>query len=251
MKRGFVMKKIAFVMSVAILLAMSFCFGVGAMDSSDATYEVPVILMHKQDEKESFGNKYIAQKGLLEVKQGKKTITIFLTTQMKGIEFFYYVNGTLDGEVEQGKAVSNVTVGGETYDSGFEIPIVADGDVCLQFSVPVMPMSPSARLRIDYDNAVLISSMEQQSNSSITEAATVQTTVQTTTVTITQTTENVTEVIPEQTIPQTVTASAVNIADTALYEEKEYSTAVFFLVALIGVAVALAVCVSDKGKKDF
>lgn len=165
------MKKVlSIVIALFILMSVSIC--ASAAEFSDGTYEVPVVLMHKEDEKESFGNKYVAQTALLEVKSGKKTITIPLTTDMKGIEFSYYTNGSLSGNVAKGEPVSNVKVAGETYKQGFEIPVMADGDIGLQFSVPVMPMSPSARLRIDYGNAVLITSDETTTEVETTEATT-------------------------------------------------------------------------------
>lgn len=153
------MKKIAaIIIAFVMLMLLSVC--AFATDIGDGIYEVPIVLMHKEDEKESFGNKYVAQTALLEVKSGKKTITIPLTTDMKGIEFSYYTNGSLSGNVAKGEPVSNVKVAGETYKQGFEIPVMADGDIGLKFSVPVMPMSPSARLRIDYSKAVKISEAE-------------------------------------------------------------------------------------------
>lgn len=154
------MKKIILVLFILILAVFPLSICASASDLTDGTYEVPVVLMHKEDEKESFGNKYVAQTALLKVEGDKKTVTILLTTDMKGIEFSYYTNGSLEGSVAKGKSVSNITVAGKTYKQGFEIPVMADGDIGLQFSVPVMPMSPSARLRIDYGKAVLISATE-------------------------------------------------------------------------------------------
>ena len=151
------MKKIASIfMMLVLLVSMSICaFATGL---SDGTYEVPVVLMHKENEKESTGNKYIHNKGILTVEKGEMRITILLTTDMDGIEFSYYEDGSLSGDTADATAVSNVELGGNIYGKGFEIPIVANGDIGLKFSVPVMPMSPSARLRIDYQNAVSISS---------------------------------------------------------------------------------------------
>lgn len=154
------MKKCILTFLSLMLVVLSLNIWSSAANLSDGVYEVPIALMHKEDEKESFGNKYIAQTALLKSEGGKKTVTILLTTDMQGIEFFYYTNGSLEGDVAKSKSVNNITVAGKTYKQGFEIPVMSDGDIGLQFSVPVMPMTPSARLRIDYKNAVLISTNE-------------------------------------------------------------------------------------------
>ena len=190
------MKKIAAIITAFVML-MSLSVCVFATDIGDGTYEVPVVLMHKEDEKESFGNKYVAQTALLEIENGKKSITILLTTDMKGIEFSYYTNGSLEGDVAKGEPVSDVEVAGETYKQGFEIPVMADGDIGLQFSVPVMPMSPSARLRIDYSKAVKIS--EAETTTPDTQVTTTIPTTEATTVLVTE----ATTVIPDTTIATT------------------------------------------------
>lgn len=208
------MKKVlSIVIALFILMSVSIC--ASAADLSDGTYEVPVVLMHKEDENESFGNKYVAQTALLEIENGKKSVTILLTTDMKGIEFSYYTNGSLEGDVAKGQPVSDVKVAGETYKQGFEIPIMADGDIGLQFSVPIMPMSPSARLRIDYSKAVKISETE-----TMVPDTQVTTTVPTTEATTVLVTESTT-VIPDTTIATTQPTLAETTAPTvqSTYEE--------------------------------
>lgn len=150
------MKKILTTLLCLCLILSMVCLYAYGEDLADGTYEVNVTLMHKKDEKESTGNKYIAQKALLKVSGDEKTITLLLDTDMSGIAFSYYLDGSIEGDAAEGTPVTNVSVDGKTYDKGFEIPIVKDGDIGLKFSVPVMPMSPSARLRIDYSSAVLV-----------------------------------------------------------------------------------------------
>ncbi|MBQ8766856.1 MAG: NEAT domain-containing protein [Clostridia bacterium] len=194
-----------------VLVVLSLTVWSSAANLSDGVYEVPVTLMHKEDEKESFGNKYIAQTALLKSEGNKKTVTILLTTDMQGIEFFYYTNGSLQGDVAKSKAVSNITVAGKTYEQGFEIPVMAEGDIGLQFSVPVMPMSPSARLRIDYKNAFLISANETTDvpeTEQTTQVTTIEHTTEHTTLT-SETNETTTEV------STTVTDSVKDYEETA------------------------------------
>lgn len=155
------MKKILSVIVSLLLMTTLFSLCVHGENLKDGTYEVEVTLMHKEDEKESFGNKYIAPTALMKVNGEEKIITILLTTNMSGISFSYYLDGSLAGDTAEATAVSNITAAGETYKQGFEIPIKSDNDLGLKFSVPVMPMSPSARLRIDYSSAKLIESNEK------------------------------------------------------------------------------------------
>ena len=237
------MKKIISILFILILTVLSLGICASAADLTDGIYEVPVVLMHKEDEEESFGNKYVAQTALLKVESGKKTVTILLTTNMKGIEFSYYLDGSLSGDTQKGKAVSNVTVAGEVYSQGFEIPVMTDGDIGLQFSVPVMPMSPSARLRIDYGKAVLISATET------TVTPQVETTIQIpTTEVLTQAPEatNEDETTTEATTP-VVTSPATVQEETTIYvnetptnetnEEKNETISSIFLVLFSSVII--------------
>ena len=224
---------------------------------SDGTYEVPVVLMHKEDEKESFGNKYVAQTALLKVEDDKKTVTILLTIDMKGIEFSYYTNGSLEGNVSKGTPVSNIEVAGETYKQGFEIPVMADGDIGLQFSVPVMPMSPSARLRIDYDKAVLISAAETTTvpaTQATTETTTQVTTIPTTQVpTTTQVTTTELTTVPTTQIASAYTETTVYIAETvteSTEEEKNGIPSAVFVLMFIGATVGLTLLLCSDSKEE-
>ncbi len=252
------MRKIASLLIALALLVLPFSLWASAVDLFDGTYEVPVVLMHKEDEKESFGNKYVAQTALLKVEGDKKTVTILLTTDMKGIEFSYYTNGSLEGDVSKGTSVSNVEVAGKTYKQGFEIPVMSDGDIGLQFSVPVMPMSPSARLRIDYDKVVLVSAAETTTVPT-TQAATETTTQVSTTVPTTQaptttqvTTTEITTVSTTQ-ITTAYTETTVYITETATEgteEEKKGIPSAVFVLMFIGATVGLTLLLCADSKEE-
>lgn len=250
------MRKIASLLIALLLFVLPFSLWVSAANLSDGTYEVPVVLMHKEDEKESFGNKYVSQTALLKLEGDKKTVTILLTTDMKGIEFSYYTNGSLEGDVSKCTSVSNVEVAGETYKQGFEIPVMADGDIGLQFSVPVMPMSPSARLRIDYDKAVLISAAEATTVPT-TQVAT-ETTAPTTQVSATNQVETTEITAVPTTQPVTAyTETTVYITETAKEstekEKSEIPSAVFvfmFIGATIGLTLLLYTDSKEENKND-
>lgn len=237
------MKKIISVLFALILAALPLSICASAVVLSDGTYEVPVVLMHKEDEKESFGNKYVAQTAMLEVTGDKKTITILLTTDMKGIEFSYYTNGSLEGSVTKGRSVSNITVAGKIYKQGFEIPVMSDGDIGLQFSVPVMPMSPSARLRVDYGEAVLISSTETTvipEDETATQIPTTELLMQALeTTSNAETTEVTTPTVIQPTTVQEKTTMYINeIHDDEINEEKKETISSIFLALFSSVIIA-------------
>lgn len=243
------MKKIvSVIITFVLLMSLSVC--ALAVDLDDGLYEVPVTLMHKEDEKESFGNKYVAQVGLLQVRNGEMTITILLTTNMDGIEFSYYTNGALDGETKEGKSVNGVTVAGTKYEQGFEIPVMKSGDIGLKFSVPVMPMSPSARLRIDYDSAKLIEAYDTETTVHTTE---VQTDENVSTEHETEVTENKlitneesTEPVNEETTIENVTeitdteeTTAEISEQTENKNEKDMSPVIYAIILILLVAVVV------------
>lgn len=265
-------KTISFILAI-IFVAMSFSFCAFAENLKDGLYEVPVMLMHKEDEKESFGAKFISSTALLKKESGKKTVTILLTTSMSGIEFSYYLDGSLSGDTAKATPVSNVTVSGQTYEQGFEVPVEKDGEIGLLFSVPVMPMSPSARLRIDYDNAVSVSN-EQETQPSLEEttekveetASSVTTTEKITAVEIVSS-SSVSQIESTQyqpttaqaeltTQPTTVQAAATTAATeesttAASDEEKENSSLPFLLLFVCATAVLVfAATYESKEKKD-
>lgn len=235
------MKKTAALILALILPCTVHAFATEAAALDDGLYEVPVTLMHKEDPKESFGNKYIAQTGLLKIENGKKEITILLTTDMKEIEFSYYTDGSLSGEVKKSKVVSGVEISGEGYSQGFVIPLAKENEIGLKFSVPVMPMSPSAKLKIDYGKAVLISAAtEQASLSETTSILSEQTSAQ-------ETESEATTLAVEQTLAKT-TAVQPSKSNT---EEASNSFVPFAILAVAATALIIfSICiVKGKNKK--
>lgn len=70
------------------------------------------------------------------------------------MQFWYYKNGGVEGDTVEVKPTGSVKIAGTTYQSAFEFPIVGNGEfVGVKFAAPVMPMSPSARIHIDYASA--------------------------------------------------------------------------------------------------
>lgn len=151
-------RKISTAAAAVLMLAVIICAALPAFASSaptrDGVYEVSVKMYHAQKDKTSMGDKYLVHTALLTVKNGGKTLTIATPESVSGMRFWYYKNGGVDGETVEVKPAGGVKIAGTEYQSAFEFPIVGDGEfVGVKFSAPVMPMSPSARIHIDYASA--------------------------------------------------------------------------------------------------
>lgn len=149
-------KIIAFVFA-AVITAVSVFLSVPAFAASgldDGVYEVGVKMYHAQKDRVSMGDRYLVHTALLKVESGSETLTIATAERVSGMHFWYYDDGGVDGDVTEVQSVGEVTIDGETYPTAFEFPVIGDsGDVGVKFSAPVMPVSPSARIRIDYQSA--------------------------------------------------------------------------------------------------
>ena len=128
-----------------------------AAPTVDGVYAVPVTLYHSEKDKESMGNQYIVQTALITVKDGKKSITV-AADGVEGLTFSYYTSGSVEGSTAEAKKESNVEINGKIYAEGFTFPLVTEDQyVGVKFKAPIMPMSPSARLKIDYNGIKTIS----------------------------------------------------------------------------------------------
>lgn len=151
-------RKISAVAVVVLMLAVIICAALSAFASSaptrDGVYEVSVKMYHAQKDKTSMGDKYLVHTALLTVKNGGKTLTIATPESVSGMRFWYYKNGGVEGETVEVKPAGGVKIADTEYQSAFEFPIVGNGEfVGVKFAAPVMPMSPSARIHIDYASA--------------------------------------------------------------------------------------------------
>lgn len=151
-------RKISAVAVVVLMLAVIICAALPAFASSaptrDGVYEVSVKMYHAQKDKTSMGDKYLVHTALLTVKNGGKTLTIATPESVSGMRLWYYKNGGVEGETVEVKPAGGVKIAGTEYQSAFEFPIVGTGEfVGVKFAAPVMPMSPSARIHINYASA--------------------------------------------------------------------------------------------------
>lgn len=155
-------KKSTLILAVITVLAMIFSMAVSTFAASapteDGTYEVSVKMMHAEKDKTSMGNKYLVQTGLLTVKDGSKTLTIATGEDVDGMQFWYYKNGGVEGDTVEVKSSGKTKIAGTTYANAYTFPVKSSGSyVGVKFAAPGMPMSPSARIYIDYGSAKLVS----------------------------------------------------------------------------------------------
>lgn len=157
MKRIFAMFT---VISVLVVLTLSSAFAVEP--TKDGIYEVPVQLRHAEKDSESMGNSYILHTAILEITNGTKYITMVSDSKVMNLEFSYYTDGSVSGNTQAAEKIENVKIGGKTYSVGYRFPLMGTGQlVGVKFKASIMPMSPSARVYVDYSNSVLISSYEE------------------------------------------------------------------------------------------
>lgn len=165
------MKK--FFVVVTILFALTGLMKLSALadtPNKDGIYEVPVQLKHAEKDSVSMGNSYILHTALLEIINDKKYITIVSDSAVMNLEFSYYTDGSVSGKVQVAEKIKDVEIGGKTYSVGYRFPVKGTGQlVGVKFKASIMPISPSARVYIDYENSVLISSAEETSTSTPTK----------------------------------------------------------------------------------
>lgn len=155
-------KKSTLVLAIITVMAMIFSMAIPSFAASapteDGTYEVSVKMIHAEKDKTSMGNKYLVQTGLLTVKDGSKTLTIATAEDVDGMQFWYYKNGGVEGDTVEVKSSGKTKIAGTTYANAYTFPVKSNGSyVGVKFSAPGMPMSPSARIYIDYGSAKLVS----------------------------------------------------------------------------------------------
>lgn len=153
---------------ISVVAMLSACINCFAVDKNkNATYIVNVEMLKSDSEKTSMGNKYIAEKGILEIQNGKMTLTIAVL-EGDDMKMWYYPGQSTQGDTKELTKISNVDIDGKTYAMGFAIPIESD-TAYVKFHASIMPMTPSARIRMDLSSAKLISEEETTTEKITTE----------------------------------------------------------------------------------
>ena len=173
-------KKIAIALSMLIALVVLACTPVSALamgPTKSGVYEVPVEMWHAEKEKTSMGDSYIVHTALLTVDGKKKTLTIASAESAGDMQFWYYKDGGVTGETVEVEQKENVKIDGTSYATAFEFPIESDNEfVGVKFAASIMPLSPSARIKIDYSGAKKIADVTKATTTTTTVPATETTT---------------------------------------------------------------------------
>ena len=186
------------------LTCTSFCaFAMGP--SKDGVYEVPIEMWHAEKERTSMGDSYIVHTALLTVDGDEKTLTIAPAETTSDMQFWYYKDGSVEGDTVEVEQKNNVEIDGTEYETAFEFPIKSNNEfVGVKFAASAMPLSPSARIKIDYDSAKRIGDVKKETT---TKKAT--TTTTTTTTTVPTDTEPKEETVKNKKAPIAIACGAV------------------------------------------
>lgn len=141
---------LVFVLALTCTSFSAFAMG----PSKDGVYEVPIEMWHAEKERTSMGDSYIVHTALLTVDGDEKTLTIAPAETTSDMQFWYYKDGSVEGDTVEVEQKNNVEIDGTEYETAFEFPIKSDNEfVGVKFAASAMPLSPSARIKIDYDSA--------------------------------------------------------------------------------------------------
>ena len=195
----------AIVFALALTCSSFSVFAMGP--SKDGVYEVSVEMWHAEKERTSMGDSYIVHTALLTVDGDEKTLTIAPAKTTSDMQFWYYKDGSVEGDTVEVEQKKNVEIDGTEYETAFEFPIKSDNEfVGVKFAASAMPLSPSARIKIDYDSAKRIGDVKKETT---TKKATTTTTTTTAPATTEPTTEPKEETVKNKKAPIAIACGAV------------------------------------------
>lgn len=207
-------KKLFSIAAALCLMLVAAIPAFAAQTLEPGVYEVDVKMYHAEKDKLSMGNIYLTHTALLKVGKNQKTLTIATAELVSNMQFWYYKDGTTEGEMVEVQPEKNVEIAGTTYPLAFEFPIKGDNEyVGVKFAAPIMPISPSARIKIDYGSAKKVT----ESTAATTAATTVTTTAPSTAAPVA--TESTTA---QTTVPTTVSTT---VSSTEITTQATTSTA--------------------------
>lgn len=256
------MKKVAAIILSALLAVVGIAPASAASTLADGTYAVDLRLMHAEKDQESMGNRYVGQRGLLKVSGGAYQVYIVpadgYDSQFDQVAFKYYQNGSTEGDVLATQTAQNVEIDGVNHAKAVTFTMPNQSGTCgLQFKVPIVGMTVSAKLVIDLNSAQLVeepateapaqqpSAGQQGAGGSQTPAPQETSGQQTPAVDDTQPmAETVSEsapadtTTPAETQPEAVTAEESTTGDPEMVQEDGNTSTVWVIV---GVVAAVAV----------
>ena len=202
------LKKLSISLTALVFVLALTCtsFSAFAMGpSKDGVYEVPIEMWHAEKERTSMGDSYIVHTALLTVDGKEKTLTIAPAKTTSDMQFWYYKDGSVQGDTVEVEQKNNVEIDGTEYEAAFEFPIKSDNEfVGVKFAASAMPLSPSARIKIDYDSAKKIRDVKKETTTK--KAITTTTTTTTTAPTVTEPKE---ETVKNKKVPIAIACGAV------------------------------------------
>ncbi len=238
-------KKLSISLTALVFVLVLICtsFGAFAMGpSEDGVYEVPIEMWHAEKERTSMGDRYIVHTALLTVDGDEKTLTIAPAETTSDMHFWYYKDGSVEGDTVEVEQKNNVEIDGTEYETAFEFPIKSDNEfVGVKFAASAMPLSPSARIKIDYDSAKKIRDVKKETTTK--KATTTTTTTTTTTPTTTTTTTPITTTIT------TTTTTALTVTEPKEETVKNKKVPIAIACGAVG-AVAFVLVMTAVIKKN-
>lgn len=154
------MKKIVTIVLSALFVVAGIISASAASALVDGTYAIDLKLMHAEKDQESMGNRYVSQRGLLKVSGGSYQVYIVPADGYEGqfdqVAFKYYQDGSTEGVVSETQTTRNVEIDGVNYAKAVTFTMPNQSGTCgLQFKVPIVGMTVSAKLVVDLSSAKL------------------------------------------------------------------------------------------------
>ncbi len=197
---------VSFVLA-AVMLLFSSMTAFAAGPSKSGVYEVPIEMWHAEKDRTSMGDSYIVHTALLTVDGKKKTLTIAPKETTSDMQFWYYEDGSVEGDTVEVEQKNNIEIDGTEYETAFEFPIKSDNEfVGVKFAASAMPLSPSARIKIDYSSAKKVADIKKETT---TEKTTTNTTTTTTAPTSADPTTETKETVKNKKAPIAIACGAV------------------------------------------
>lgn len=171
-------KTLSLVLSTLLLISLFSVSTISAFAKTltDGTYKAPLSLVKVDSDEQSLASNFFEKYCYIEVNGSEKTLYIPLADNSQAvenapisdtseIELFYYTEGTVDkenGAVETATKLTNVTVGNESHNYAFKMPMVIENNLGLKFKAPGMPsfVNPSAVAKISLNDATPVEKVE-------------------------------------------------------------------------------------------
>lgn len=156
------MKKLFISLAVitSILVSTVMC-AFAAAPTKNGTYEVSIQLRRADSDESSEESSFFSQTALLEVKNGKKYLTMISLTSVIGFNLYYYTDGSVSGDTAAAEIVKNIKIDGFTYPSGYRFPVNGNSQlVGVMMKIPYTSASVSGRIFIDYNTCKFIPETE-------------------------------------------------------------------------------------------